>query len=367
MVIKLDIIAGARPNFIKIAPLIHAIDFYNAKGKGKLAYRLIHTGQHYDQKMSETFFEQLGIPNPNFNLGVGSGSQAEQTAGIMLGYEKVLLQNRPDLTIVVGDVTSTMACSIVAKKLHVKVVHIEAGIRSGDIKMPEEINRILTDSITDFFFTTTKSASEELLRTGHNKSNIFFVGNIMIDTLQKNLNRLIKPKSLNSKIGKNSYIVLTMHRPSNVDDADNLREILEKILENANGHKVVFPVHPRTKRILEELKLESELLIYLDPLPYLEFIYLIKESNGVITDSGGVTEETTVLGIPCMTLRNSTERPETVSIGTNELVGTNLSDISNATNKMTSGKWKKGKIPELWDGNTAPRIVEHILKLDLMG
>jgi len=353
----LDIIAGARPNFMKISPIIAAIRKAASDGHD-VSYRLIHTGQHYDKNMSDQFFEQLGIPLPDINLGVGSGTQAEQTAAIMIGYEKVIMERRPDLTIVVGDVTSTMACAISAKKLHVKVAHVEAGIRSGDITMPEEVNRLVTDSITDYFFTTSSYANENLERAGVQQERIFFVGNTMIDTLMANLDRLRKPAfwdQYGMESGK--YLVMTLHRPSNVDDKDNLLSIIQTVMELAGEHKIVFPVHPRTRKNLDQTGFSDERLILTEPMGYLEFIYMVKNAKAVITDSGGITEEATVLGIPCMTMRNSTERPETCVVGTNELIGTDPKALIPAIEKLMSGNWKKGTIPEMWDGKAAERII----------
>ena len=363
---KIDIIAGARPNFMKIAPLIHAIHDYNTfDQRGELiTYRLIHTGQHYDSAMSESFFQQLNIPTPHINLGAGSGTHAQQTAQIMTGYENVLTQWKPELCVVVGDVNSTMACAIVAKKAWIKVAHIEGGIRSGDMKMPEEINRIVTDSISDYFFTTSETANQNLLKEGVSEDRIFFVGNTMIDSLLGNLNRLVKPAIFSSiPLVKREYIVITLHRPSNVDDPQRLRELMFTLNEYAGDKMMIFPMHPRTSRIYNNLNIHFPRILITAPLPYLEFIYLIKNSAGVITDSGGITEEATVLGIPCMTLRDSTERPETVTMGTNEMVGTDPINLPAWISRMASGNWKKGSIPPLWDGKTAERIVQIIYSL----
>jgi UDP-N-acetylglucosamine 2-epimerase (non-hydrolysing) len=362
---KIDIIAGARPNFMKIGPIIHAIHKHNDNHPSKkIEYRLIHTGQHYDKKMSEDFFDQLNIPKPHLNLGVGSGTQATQTGGIMLGYEKALKEWKPELCIVVGDVTSTMACAITAKKEWVKVAHVEGGIRSGDEKMPEEINRMTTDSITDYFFTTSEEANKNLKNLGHDDEKIFFVGNTMIDSLLTNMERLIEPELYRKeKLTSGEYLVMTLHRPSNVDGYEQLRNLLSIISENAKGKRIVFPMHPRTQKMFDQLDIRFDNLIVSGPMSYLEFIYLIKNSMGVITDSGGITEETTVLGIPCITLRNSTERPETVTIGTNEIVGTKPDNIIPFLQKLIEGNWKKGGIPPMWDGKTAERIVEIISKL----
>jgi UDP-N-acetylglucosamine 2-epimerase (non-hydrolysing) len=359
--LKIDLIAGARPNFMKIAPIIDAIS--KAKSEGvDISFRLIHTGQHYDKNMSDSFFDQLNIPQPDINLGAGGGTQAEQTAAIMIGYERLLLEDKSDLCLVVGDVTSTMACAIVAQKLHVPVAHVEAGIRSGDWTMPEEINRLVTDSITNYFFTTTPEATNTILNSGVSSDRVFWVGNTMIDTLLKQRANFKKPKFWDvSGLKKGQYIVMTLHRPANVDEEHNLKNLLNEIITNSNGLPLIFPVHPRTAKILHNLGIEYDRLYTVEPLGYLEFNYLVENALAVITDSGGITEETTVMGIPCMTLRNNTERPETIHLGTNELIGTDPRAIKPALEKLFSGEWKKGTIPEKWDGNTAKRIVD-ILK-----
>lgn len=360
---KIDLIAGARPNFMKIAPIIEAIKKAQNKGES-ISFRLIHTGQHYDRNMSGNFFEQLGIPKPDVNLGAGGGTQAEQTAAIMIGYEKLLLEEKSDLCLVVGDVTSTMACAITAQKLHVKVAHVEGGIRSGDWTMPEEINRMVTDSITNYFFTTTNTADENLLKSGISENCIFRVGNTMIDTLIKQRPRFQKPPVWNNlKLRKGNYMVMTLHRPANVDEESKLKELLDEIILHSKGLPLVFPVHPRTAKILNGLGIAHPRLHMIEPLGYLEFNYLVENSKAVITDSGGITEETTVMGIPCITLRDNTERPETITIGTNELIGTDPDAIKPAMEKLFAGKWKEGSIPELWDGHTAERIVDILLDL----
>jgi UDP-N-acetylglucosamine 2-epimerase (non-hydrolysing) len=361
---KIDLIAGARPNFMKIAPIIEAIEAANEEGK-KISYRLVHTGQHYDKKMSGGFFEELGIPEPHINLESGSGTQAEQTATIMIRYEKVLIDDRPDLVLVVGDVTSTMACSITAKKLNnIKVAHVEGGIRSGDLSMPEEINRMVTDSISDYFFTTSITANENLKKAGVEEKRIFFVGNTMIDTLLKNRPKFIKPPIWDKlQLEPEKYIVMTLHRPANVDEEGKLKELIYEIINNSNGLPLVFPVHPRTARVLKHLGIGGPSLHTIEPLSYLEFNYLVQNAKAVITDSGGITEETTVMGIPCMTLRDNTERPETITIGTNELLGTNPKAIGPSMLQLFSGKWKHGHIPPLWDGKTSERIINILLGL----
>ena len=359
----IDIIAGARPNFMKIAPIIRALDTRQSAG-GCLHYRLVHTGQHYDARMSSDFFEQLGIPEPDINLEVGSGSQAEQTAAIMTRYERLLLKEPSQVCLVVGDVTSTMACAIAARKLCIPVAHVEAGIRSGDWSMPEEINRIVTDAISNWFFTTSEVANANLLRAGVEESRIFFVGNTMIDTLLANLPRLRQPP-LWGELGLQAgcYFVLTLHRPTNVDRGDDFARLLAAIDAGTRGLPVVFPVHPRTAKTIHELADVPASVLLVDPQPYLEFNYLVRSAKAVITDSGGITEETTVLGVPCLTLRDSTERPETVTIGTNELIGTDPANLRPALNRLFAGEWKQGAIPEKWDGQTGPRIVVALEEL----
>ena len=389
------LIAGARPNFMKIAPIIRAIKAAEAAGKD-MHYRLVHTGQHYDKNMSDTFFEELGIPQPDVNLGCGGGTQAEQTAHIMVAFEQYLMANPCDLVLVVGDVTSTMACSIVAKKLNTKVCHVEAGIRSWDLTMPEEINRMVTDSLADYMFTTTDIADRNLLRQGavyaeewqpeqvalgHDRcpQRVWRVGNVMIDTLLKNMPRFRKP-AVYDELGlqEGKYVVMTMHRPANVDEETHLRALMEQIITNVHGEPIVFPIHPRTAKIfyglwgtatdsVEENRVALHKvfpnLYIVDPMGYLEFNYLVQHSRAVVTDSGGITEETTVMGGPCITLRDNTERPETCTVGTNELIGTNPAAVKPALDRLYAGEWKKGEIPELWDGHAAERIVEILANL----
>lgn len=361
-----DIIAGARPNFMKIAPVIRAIRSRQggSSPSSSLRYRLVHTGQHYDARMSGDFFTQLNIPEPDVNLEVGSGSQAEQTAGIMTKYERLLLDAPSDLCLVVGDVTSTMACAIAAQKLRVPVAHVEAGIRSGDWTMPEEINRLVTDAITNYFFTTSEVANQNLRNAGVHEQSIFFVGNTMIDTLLANLERL-RPPSFWGEAGlqPGQYFVMTLHRPANVDDAQGFARLIEAVGRSTQGLPVVFPVHPRTAKTLANLPSRPANVLAVEPQPYLEFNYLVRHAKGVITDSGGVTEETTVLGVPCVTLRNTTERPETVTVGTNELIGTDPAALEPALARLFAGQWKKGGIPELWDGRTGERIAAALERL----
>lgn len=354
---RVDIIAGARPNFMKIAPIIRAVENRKRAG-GPIDYRLVHTGQHYDARMSGDFFAQLGIPEPHVNLEVGSGTQAEQTAAIMIRYEKLLMEQRSDLCLVVGDVTSAMACAIAAQKLCVPVAHVEAGIRSGDWTMPEEINRMVTDSITNHFFTTSEVANQNLRSARVSEDRIHFVGNTMIDTLLTNMERLQKPiffDALDLKTGE--YFVTTLHRPSNVDRGDAFAQLLVAIGEAARELPVVFPVHPRTAKTLRGVAAVPANIHLVDPQPYLEFNYLVRHAKAVITDSGGITEETTVMGVPCITLRNTTERPETVSVGTNELIGTDPAALKPVLDRLFDGQWKRGGIPEKWDGHTGERIV----------
>ncbi len=359
----ITIVAGARPNFMKIAPIIEAIEKNKREGK-EIDFRLIHTGQHYDKKMSSDFFEQLNIPEPHANLGAGGGTQAEQTASIMVRFEQEMLIHTTDLVLVVGDVTSTMACAIVAQKLQTKVAHVEGGIRSNDWSMPEEINRLVTDSITNYFFTTSEVANNNLRNSGVNENKIYFVGNTMIDTLIKQRQNFKKPP-IWDKIGlkQNEYIVITMHRPSNVDDESKLREMMNEIILNSKDIPIIFPVHPRTAKTLENLGFSDSRLHMIEPMGYLEFNFLVEKAKAVITDSGGITEETTAMGVPCLTLRNNTERPETITEGTNVLIGTDPKAIRPALEILFSGKWKKGKIPELWDGATAERIINILLQL----
>ena len=404
---KITLIAGARPNFMKVAPIIKAIKAAQAAGKD-MHYRLVHTGQHYDKNMSDTFFEELGIPAPDVNLGCGGGSQAEQTAAIMVAFEKELMAHPADIVMVVGDVTSTMACSIVAKKLNTKVCHVEAGIRSWDLTMPEEINRMVTDSLADYMFTTSDVANRNLIRQGATLMNdgmseakplndgmmledkyayervpqrVWHVGNVMIDTLLANRARFRKPDIWDElKLQEKQFVVMTMHRPANVDEENHLRAMMEQIIDNVHGLPVIFPIHPRTAKLLlgdrtakglqdASLQDASKMLQerwpnlhIVEPMGYLEFNYLVERAKAVVTDSGGITEETTVMGVPCITLRDNTERPETCTVGTNELIGTNPAAIKPALDKLFAGEWKKGAIPELWDGKAARRIVDYLIR-----
>lgn len=359
----ITIIAGARPNFMKVAPIIHEITKRKSQGVN-LNYSLVHTGQHYDRNMSGDFFEQLKIPKPNANLCAGGGTQAEQTSAIMIGFEEYLMKNPTDLVLVVGDVNSTMACAITAQKFNIKVAHVEAGIRSNDWSMPEEINRLVTDSITNYFFTTSDFANANLKASGYVDDQIFFVGNCMIDTLLANKSRFVKPtiwKKFN--LEEKGYIIITLHRPANVDELSNFKELMDEIINNTREMPLVFPVHPRTKKIINQLCIEHERLHLVDPMNYLEFNYLVERCFAVVTDSGGITEETTVMGIPCITIRDNTERPETIQIGTNELIGTDPKKIAPAMKLLFEGRWKKGRIPKFWDGKSAKRIVDILINI----
>jgi UDP-N-acetylglucosamine 2-epimerase (non-hydrolysing) len=360
---NITIVAGARPNFLKIAPIIKSI--HSAQiDSFDIHYRLIHTGQHFDNKMSGDFFEQLGIPNPHVNFDCGGGTQAEQTASIMVKFENELKEFKPDVVLVVGDVTSTMACTITAKKMGIDTVHVEAGIRSGDMSMPEEINRIVTDSITDHFFTTSRFANDNLCAMKVDSTRIHFVGNTMIDSLYQNLDRLIQPKFWELfGLKSQQYFLFTLHRPSNVDLPLKLKGILESIIDATAGLPIIFPVHPRTRKVLDFIKIDTKQLIMIEPQAYLEFIYLLKYAKAIITDSGGITEEATVLHVPCLTMRNSTERPETVIHGTNKLIGDNLSSLAENISIIKNGNWKIGEVPEKWDGHTSQRIVNVLLSL----
>lgn len=358
---KIHLVAGARPNFVKIAPILMSLEPGN--GMGSIQCRLIHTGQHYDHGMSQSFFDDLGIRKPDANLGCESGSQAEVTASIMTAFERELAKHPADLVIVVGDVNSTLACSIVAKKMGCKLAHVEAGIRSGDMSMPEEINRIVTDSLSDIFYTPSETASQNLCRQGVAEEKIIFVGNVMIDSLISNLERLREPAVWDEeRLSKGKYLVLTMHRPATVDDPDQVDALLAIICAGTDL-PIIFPVHPRTRDKLAGADERYENLVLVPPLPYLEFIYLVRDAKGVISDSGGLSEETTYLGVPCITLRENTERPETVTLGTNRLVGHDRSAISDAMGALMAGDWPSGRIPDKWDGRTAERIANHLKEL----
>jgi UDP-N-acetylglucosamine 2-epimerase (non-hydrolysing) len=355
------LVAGARPNFMKIAPLIRELKIEN------ISYKLIHTGQHYDSEMSKVFFIDLGIPEPDHYLGVGSDSHAIQTAKIMIEFEKIIEHQPPNLVIVVGDVNSTIACALVAKKLHIDVAHIEAGLRSFDRTMPEEINRVLTDQISDLLFTTEKSAEINLKKEGIDSSKIFFVGNIMIDTLVRNIEKAKKIsvlKTYNLKKGK--FAVITLHRPSNVDYRKDLEKMVKLILLIQEKITLFFPIHPRTKKNLKNYyllkKLQNKNIILSKPIGYLKFLNLMMNSRFILTDSGGIQEEASYLQIPVLTLRENTERPITVEQGTNVIVGNDFSKIKQYVDDILTENFKQGKQIERWDGNTAKRIVKIIME-----
>jgi UDP-N-acetylglucosamine 2-epimerase (non-hydrolysing) len=355
---KYLLVAGARPNFMKVAPLMDAFARRRTAGDG-FAVRLVHTGQHYDRKMSDDFFAELGIPEPDLNLAVGSGTHAEQTGRVMIAFEQVCQAERPDWVIVVGDVNSTLACSITAKKLGIRVAHVEAGLRSRDMSMPEEINRLCTDAISDALFTTDELASDNLRREGVPEGRVHFVGNTMIDTLLRCLDRACA-RPLPTGLEAKGYAVLTLHRPQNVDDPCVLAGILGAVGVVADRMPVVFPVHPRTAKSLGSLPLHPNLRIA-EPLGYLSFLGLVAHSRMVLTDSGGIQEETTVLGVPCLTMRPNTERPITCEVGTNRLVGTDPQRIREAALAVLDNGQRPHRIPEKWDGHAAERIVEILL------
>jgi len=359
--LKIINVVGARPNFIKIAPIIE-----ESKATKSITPLLVHTGQHYSRKMSDLFFHQLCIPEPDINLGVGSASHAVQTAEIMKSFEPVLLEHKPDAVLVVGDVNSTVACSLVSVKLGIKLVHVEAGLRSFDCSMPEEINRMLTDRISDLLFCTEKSAVNNLISEGVTEEKIFLVGNVMIDTLKKNRLKSQKSKIFNKlSLNGDNFAVLTLHRPSNVDNKNALRRILDALEVIQNDMMIIFPVHPRTlgnftNTLNDRLRSMSRLIIC-EPLGYLDFLQLLCKAKLVLTDSGGVQEETTVLKVPCLTLRENTERPITLEMGTNRLVGTDTKAILKAYNLLMNTKAPKPRLPPLWDGKTSSRIAKILL------
>jgi UDP-N-acetylglucosamine 2-epimerase (non-hydrolysing) len=349
-------IVGARPNFMKIAPIVEAL-----KQDPNLKSVLVHTGQHYDDGMSDVFFRDLGIPEPDVHLGVGSGSHAEQTARVMIEFEKVCLQEKPDLVLVVGDVNSTMACTIVAAKLLIPVAHVEAGLRSFDRTMPEEINRLVTDALSSLLFTTSRDADENLQREGIPPEKIHFVGNVMIDTLLKQRDRAAALNVLDRlELQPFKYALVTLHRPSNVDDPAVLADILEALRKISENMPVLFPIHPRTAKRISEFGLNATGIRTVEPLGYLEFLNLMSTAGIVLTDSGGLQEETTILRIPCLTLRYNTERPVTIAYGTNIMVGPDKNRILEAVDRIFSGLWQPAGPPELWDGRAAERIVEVI-------
>lgn len=360
---KIINVVGARPNFMKMAPIIEAMN----RRHDRFHHLLVHTGQHYDERMSKSFFTDLGMPRPDIDLEVGSGSHAEQTGRVMVEFEKVCVEHKPDLVIVVGDVNSTMACAITAKKLGIRVAHVEAGLRSRDMAMPEEINRLCTDVLCDFLFTTDRFANANLVAEGIPEERIFFVGNVMIDTLLKHREMAQKLDLMNAwGLSSRSFATLTLHRPSNVDDPQILRGILEALSEIASRLPIIFPIHPRTRKMVSHFGLSDYLssggqprgVWAVDPLGYLEFLHLNMHARLVITDSGGLQEETTVLGVPCLTLRHNTERPITCEEGTNFIVGNARQKIVQQAQRILESDMPAGKVPERWDGGAAERIVE---------
>lgn len=377
---KIILVAGARPNFMKIAPIMREIEKHPADLRGII----VHTGQHYDQNMSGNFFHSLGIKDPEYNLEVGSGTHAQQTANVMIRFEEVCANEKPDVVLVVGDVNSTIAAGLVAKKLNIRLCHVEAGLRSGDRTMPEEINRMATDAITDIFFTTEKEGTRNLLREGHASDSVHFVGHVMIDNLFFQLKKLeaqsaaiVSPKmrSLKKRFA-GPYFAMTMHRPSNVDDAEILGKLLRAISEVARNNPIVFPCHPRTRKNIERfglLDLTSPIpsgegpvesgIFLLEPLGYDDFLYVWKDACCVLTDSGGLQEETTALKVPCVTMRTTTERPITAEVGSNVVVGTDTNAIIAYAQKAARGGWKACNVPELWDGRASERIVEVLLRV----
>lgn len=360
---KIFLIAGARPNFMKIAPMARVFDTY-----ADLDYKIIHTGQHYDHNMSDVFFQELGIRKPDYHLGAGGGSHAQQTAKIMTGFEEICVTDRPDIVIVVGDVNSTLACSIVAKKMNIQVAHVEAGLRSFDLAMPEEINRMVTDSISDLFFVTEEQGMKNLINEGKDKNAIHFVGHVMIDNLFYQLSKLETmdragfPAS-GFKQEHSEYGVVTLHRPSNVDDEETLVSIMDTLSTVSKTLPLIFPIHPRTRKKMEAYNIKPfKNILLVDPLSYMAFLNLWKDARVVLTDSGGLQEETTALGIPCLTIRENTERPITVTKGTNALMGVSRQKILDSFGRIMNNDWKTGQRPEFWDGRASERIADIIHK-----
>ena len=361
--LKIVNVVGARPNFMKIAP-IHRI----MKASECIDPVLVHTGQHYDASMSKIFFHDLGLPEPDVYLGVGSGSHAQQTGAIMIGLENIFEELTPDLVLVVGDVNSTLAAALVAAKMHIPVAHVEAGLRSFDRDMPEEINRTATDAIADFLFVTEESGRKNLIQEGVAHSKIHFVGNVMIDSLLSHLKTANQAKILDRlKLNHQSYALLTLHRPSNVDNRETFLNILDALAQIEQKIPIIFPIHPRSRKMIDKFQFGERIkktrnFKLIDPLGYLDFLHLMKHAKFVLSDSGGIQEETTVLGIPCLTLRNNTERPVTVELGTNVMVGADTGLIVSESLKILKGQAKKGQIPPRWDGNSAQRIVDILAR-----
>ena len=360
---KIISVAGARPNFMKIAPLMEAMGAHES-----IEPMLVHTGQHYDERMSDLFFKQLGIPEPDMNLEIGSASHAVQTAGIMTAFEPICLEQKPDAVLVVGDVNSTIACGLVAVKLGIKLVHVEAGLRSGDRAMPEEINRVLTDSISDMLFCTEPAGVENLISEGVSPDRVFLVGNVMIDTLLKNKAKADESTILDEiGIEAGAYAAMTMHRPSNVDDPIVFSRLLDAIEIIQKDMPIVFPIHPRTRNNIAKMGFTDRIdamgnLRLIEPAGYLDFLKLTSNAKLVLTDSGGIQEETTILKVPCITLRENTERPITTEVGSSQLVGTDPAKILDAYRKVIEGQWRTPQVPELWDGKAAERIVEILVE-----
>ena len=357
---KVITVVGARPNFMKAAPLHVAFQKFPS-----IDHRIVHTGQHYDANMSKVFFEDLELPQPDVYLGVGSGSHAEQTAKILIEFEKTVLAEKPDLVIVVGDVNSTLACSLVCAKLGIHVAHVEAGLRSFDRSMPEELNRVVTDAIADSYFVSEPSGVVNLRKEGHRDSDIFSVGNVMIDSVSRFMAKARRSAAREQLgISASHYALMTIHRPSNVDDKENLSRLLAAVREISRKHAVVFPIHPRTRKMINEFGLLRTPLgrtsILCDPLGYIDFLSLLASASVVITDSGGIQEETTYLGVPCLTMRSNTERPVTVTEGTNLLLGADFERAIVEAENAFEGRGKKGRIPDLWDGKAGERIATII-------
>lgn len=359
---KIISVVGARPNFIKIAPIDKALRKY----RREVDHLICHTGQHFDERMSKIFFEDLGMPRPDYYLGVGSGSHASQTARIMLELEQVLLEEKPDLVIVPGDVNSTLAAALVASKMGIPIAHVEAGLRSFDKTMPEEINRIITDVVSEYLFVTEHSAMRNLRDEGVEDSKIFFTGNVMIDSLEAHYEQL-EDHPLIGQLGleKENYIVCTFHRPENVDHEKNLRALMSTLKRLSKERRVVFPLHPRTRKMLSTFRLDRELpprIQLTEPMGYIEFLALMRHAGLVITDSGGVQEETTYMNVQCITVRKNTERPVTIDVGTNHLVGTDMDKVEKVARDVLAGITKPGRIPEMWDGKAGKRIAEILVE-----
>jgi len=365
---KLVLVSGARPNYMKIAPIVWEIRKQNRQASRGIQFVLVHTGQHYDRQLFEVFFQELDLPDPAYDLAVGAGSHAVQTGEVMLRFEPVLVKERPDLVVVVGDVNSTLACAITAKKLCIPIAHVEAGLRSRDWTMPEEINRVVTDAVSDLLFTPSRDADENLFREGVHPERIHFVGNVMIDCLVAELPKTENRDTLQRfGLNKGNYATLTLHRPSNVDDPEVFGNIVDLMFDLSRELPIIWPVHPRSSKNLESLGLlrrieGSKGLKLTDPIGYLDMLTLNRSARLIITDSGGLQEEATVLGVPCITLRNNTERPVTVEAGANQVVGNHPGRIRSAITSILSGNGHNIRIPELWDGKAAERIVEVLMR-----